>query len=159
MPYKNPEDKKQYYLRLKCLERRCKVCGEFFLSSIYKPKAKFCSVACRQIGNSRFSAKKRGDALRGTGNRTYIKYAGQHYHRFLMAQALGRKLRASEIVHHIDGNKFNNTLSNLQIINRAEHCRIHFTKNRKCTIPNCNRKHASKGLCRLHYDKLRRGHE
>lgn len=36
-------------------------------------------------------------------------------HRYVMAQALGRPLRATETVHHIDGNKGNNALDNLQL--------------------------------------------
>lgn len=36
-------------------------------------------------------------------------------HRLVMAVSLGRVLRDSETVHHIDGNKQNNALSNLQL--------------------------------------------
>ena len=46
-------------------------------------------------------------------------------HRAVMEQVLGRKLRSDEIVHHIDGNKLNNDPSNLMIVTREEHARIH----------------------------------
>jgi predicted DNA-binding transcriptional regulator AlpA len=36
-------------------------------------------------------------------------------HRAVMATALGRALRSDESVHHIDGNRLNNSLSNLQL--------------------------------------------
>jgi hypothetical protein len=36
-------------------------------------------------------------------------------HRLEMARALGRPLSRQETVHHIDGNKLNNKLTNLQI--------------------------------------------
>lgn len=36
-------------------------------------------------------------------------------HRKIMAESLGRALRADETVHHKDGNKLNNDLSNLQL--------------------------------------------
>jgi hypothetical protein len=42
-----------------------------------------------------------------------------------MEEHLGRKLNSNEIVHHIDGNKANNDISNLQIVTRAEHINIH----------------------------------
>jgi hypothetical protein len=45
--------------------------------------------------------------------------------RHTMEQHLGRALLTSELVHHRDGDPFNNTLENLQIVSRAEHKRIH----------------------------------
>jgi hypothetical protein len=73
-----------------------------------------------------------GDKLRGTGSkRAYTKFRGKHMHRFLMEQHIGRRLRPKEIVHHIDGDKFNNDITNLQIVTRAEHARIHFGHNDK----------------------------
>jgi len=45
--------------------------------------------------------------------------------RHVMEQHLGRALLTEEIVHHIDENPFNNEISNLQIVSRAEHKRIH----------------------------------
>jgi hypothetical protein len=42
-----------------------------------------------------------------------------------MEQYLGRKLKSNEVVHHIDGDKFNNDLSNLQLMTREEHSRLH----------------------------------
>ena len=46
-------------------------------------------------------------------------------HHHIMEQILGRKLAKDEVVHHIDGNKLNNDPSNLQVMTRAEHSRIH----------------------------------
>lgn len=46
-------------------------------------------------------------------------------HRKIMSEHLGRKLRSDEIVHHIDGNKSNNEISNLVIMTRAEHAKLH----------------------------------
>lgn len=38
---------------------------------------------------------------------------------------VGRKLNSNEVVHHIDGNKSNNDLSNLALMTRSEHARLH----------------------------------
>lgn len=87
-----------------------------------------------------------------TDLKSYRKLNGRHEHRVLMEQMLGRELMPGEIVHHKDGNKLNNDLSNLELLpSQAEHCRGHATKNRKCEVPGCSEKHFCKGKCRVHY--------
>ena len=46
-------------------------------------------------------------------------------HRALMEAYIGRKLKSWELVHHIDGNKHNNELSNLSITTRGTHMKTH----------------------------------
>ena len=46
-------------------------------------------------------------------------------HRAIMEELLGRPLRSNEVVHHIDGDKHNNEPSNLMVVSREEHARIH----------------------------------
>jgi hypothetical protein len=48
-------------------------------------------------------------------------------HRKVMARSIGRPLRDSEIVHHIDGNRLNNDLSNLWLTDHSAHKRAHRT--------------------------------
>jgi len=45
-------------------------------------------------------------------------------HRLVMERALGRALLPHEDVHHLDGDKQNNSLENLQLLTHAEHSRI-----------------------------------
>jgi hypothetical protein len=56
---------------------------------------------------------------------------GQGYirlHRLIMSEHLGRPLEKDEEIHHIDGNTFNNDLSNLQLIDHSSHSSISATK-------------------------------
>lgn len=46
-------------------------------------------------------------------------------HRWLMEQKLGRKLHTDEVVHHINENKLDNRLENLEIISRKDHSSHH----------------------------------
>lgn len=47
-------------------------------------------------------------------------------HRLIASQMTGRPLRKDEAVHHIDGNKTNNLPSNLMIVSRSKHIRLHY---------------------------------
>jgi hypothetical protein len=49
-------------------------------------------------------------------------------HRYIMEKYLGRKLESNEDVHHMDGNKLNNDISNLLLLSKSEHMLIHNTK-------------------------------
>lgn len=46
-------------------------------------------------------------------------------HRELMEKHTGRKLTSDEVVHHIDGDPTNNSISNLQIKTASDHARDH----------------------------------
>lgn len=71
--------------------------------------------------------------------RDYLKCKKQHIfyrrgilkHRLTMIQHLNRNLNENEIVHHIDGNKANNDISNLKIMTPSEHAKIHANVHKK----------------------------
>jgi hypothetical protein len=46
-------------------------------------------------------------------------------HRHMMEQKLGRKLGFNEVVHHINGDKHDNRIENLEVLSRAEHMKQH----------------------------------
>jgi hypothetical protein len=52
-------------------------------------------------------------------------YAHIREHQYLMEIHLNRALKKGEIVHHIDGNKLNNSLDNLFLTTVAEHNKLH----------------------------------
>ena len=71
-------------------------------------------------------AKLRKARMNAGEGRTYSKEYGRHTHRVEMERILGRKLKPGEIVHHIDGDKRNNSPENLMLLpSQAEHARLH----------------------------------
>lgn len=137
----------------------CEACGkEYEVAPARAAESRFCSRQCANPAVSRETAQTRGDKLRGTGNRTkYLKRFGQHWHRQVAAEKLGRALRPGEVVHHINGNSWDNAPENIVVITQSIHARIHHTKNRKCSVEGCGRKHAAKGYCGKHWRQWRKG--
>lgn len=47
------------------------------------------------------------------------------HHRIIVENALGRLLLPNEIVHHVDHDKKNNDISNLEVMTQTEHSKLH----------------------------------
>lgn len=68
----------------------------------------------------------------GYGHPMADKQGYCYEHRFVVSCRLGRALQRSEQVHHIDGDKLNNSPANLQLVSHKEHRVEH-------RLPTCRR--------------------
>lgn len=74
--------------------------------------------------------------VRNHPNRTKNDYV--LHHRVVMENHLGRLLSTEEIVHHLNGDKKDNSIENLQVLTVLEHNRIHALESpRKRTMLKC----------------------
>ena len=79
-------------------------------------------------------------------------------HRLIMEKHIKRYLLPEERVHHINGDKADNRIENLNLFSSESKHQIYHSKSRKpnespCKIINCNKIYFCKGYCRKHYCK------
>lgn len=67
--------------------------------------------------------------VKSRNGKIYMHQKRISYGKWLMEKELGRKLESNEVVYHIDGDAFNNDISNLEVITRAELVKRNKNKN------------------------------
>jgi predicted RNA-binding Zn-ribbon protein involved in translation (DUF1610 family) len=88
-----------------------------------------------------------------------------HYvlaHRIVMENHLKRLLDKNEVVHHLNGNKHDNRLENLEIHSNAEHARLHRLSSGKTFVkfccPNCGDTFVKSARTTTHKYKAKSNH-
>ena len=117
-------------------DRNCNECGK-----LYRPRrlnSKYCSRECLWKNNGGHNKKAESWWINSNGyvegkiwlpDGTQIRVKRS---RFVMEGILGRPLKSDEDVHHKDGNKVNDTPSNLKLIEHGKHTTVsNLTRNYK----------------------------
>ena len=115
------------------IKTKCKICRtNIIVFPSRLSKQNFCSKICHGKFLSKFVREKspmwNGGIMEHSDGYTYQLVGVKRYkgmHRIIMENHIGRKLKSKEIIHHINENKRDNRIGNLQIVSRAEHIRIH----------------------------------
>lgn len=131
------------------LTKTCDACGGEFRTK--RAAQVVCNTTCRnllmaarnrsdpaaQAARGKLGGAVRGAQLRaGRSSDWYLKESGQHVHRVVAAEVLGRPLRPGEVVHHEDRDKTNNDPANLIVFaSQAWHARHH--KLDHCGLDRC----------------------
>ena len=108
----------------KRLVTTCLHCGAVITKTPFQAKRSrtqnfFCNLACSAAHTRTGTINNQGYRAISFNNKTLQE------HRLVMEQHLGRKLLPDEDVHHKDGNRLNNALDNLQIVDHGAHTRLH----------------------------------
>lgn len=148
--------------RIQCSCEKCAKSFTIKASAAKRPGAgRFCSRSC--LAKSRVGPlHPRWKNTRHPNHDGYVRLTGDVLeHRAVIERVLGRHLRSDEHVHHVNGDKADNRLENLQVVTPGEHRRIHQTgrkisgwsrKYTACLKCGTNeRPYGAKGLCQRCY--------
>lgn len=107
------------------VSKECETCGKLTY------KKTFCSRECVRVKNeNKIPPRKRNGYWIENGYKVlYIEGDKQiKEHIKIMEDHIGRKLNKDEVVHHINENKLDNRIENLQLMTRGEHSSYHRKK-------------------------------
>ena len=115
------------------LELKCKSCSKkFFQWPSQVRDRKFCSRKCRGDFARQYGGHTNQDGYKYKYVPTHPQARGNGYvaeHRLVVEKHLGRYLKLTEVVHHINGNRSDNKIENLIPMTFTEHHRIPSTGN------------------------------
>lgn len=108
-------------------EAICEVCGTSFSYRQSSVTGKYCSRPCAD--KRRPGPPRHKKCTYYKGYRVIYSSDGRRIleHRWVMEQHIGRRLTSKEHIHHIDGDRSNNNIGNLEILTRSQHFKKHIS--------------------------------
>ena len=120
---------------------KCENCSKILELPAWEARTRrFCSIECTNKYFKLHPEERNYSASKGKNNPLYKEKQYKHNgiwirndeneleleHRYLIEKEIGRKLKKSEIIHHIDGKKYNNSSDNLYLFtSKREHSLSH----------------------------------
>jgi hypothetical protein len=96
--------------------KTCEACNKDFKA--WRKKTTICTDCYKSM----VSLKKNKSVTNGY---VFLKQPGKTEHREIAVSLLGRRLKTNEVVHHLDENPKNNLVSNLIVMTRSMHGKLH----------------------------------
>ena len=112
--------------KTKKIKKNCLFCDKEFLTL----KGKYCSQLCSSQDLKKSGKNKKSGFWIENGYKVLYLEGNKSIkeHIKVMEEFLGRKLNKNECVHHINENKLDNNIENLQLLTRGEHSSLHRKK-------------------------------
>ena len=90
-------------------------------------KTRSISEGCKLASKNGIGCRPMKDRMTNSNGYIFIRVGNEKVleHVYVYEKYLGRKLLKDEVIHHIDGNKQNNTIENLILLTQKEHANIH----------------------------------
>lgn len=107
-------------------KQTCRQCGVEFLPKRPRDGGHYCSYRCTGLANRKTRINRNGYWYTiKTGHPRATKQGYVAVHVLVMEKSIGRNLRESEVVHHVDRNGHNNDLGNLVLMEDKAHRALH----------------------------------
>ena len=126
------------------LERACVVCGTMFRPRWYG-KARFCGMLCAHRWTAKNRKTTKGYVITAKGYKAL--YLPSHpramktgyllEHRLVAEGIVGRPLKTTEVVHHLNGDRMDNRPENLEILDRRVHDQRPMPPVKPIVCPHC----------------------